>query len=140
MQVISKQELSQHASADDMWMAIHGLVYDVSVYASQHPGGVEVVEALIGQDASEAFEEALHSAVARREPALKLVGQLEGSEAMVQGWRDCGWTEDQGVPDVEKFRTQGKKQSSAAWLPLGAGVATLASMAAMVFFMRQRRA
>lgn len=42
-------------------MVIHDRVYDVTKFASQHPGGVEVLFECGGIDATEAFEDVGHS-------------------------------------------------------------------------------
>ena len=39
MKVVSHEELKKHNSEGDVWMAIHGLVYDVSKFMPDHPGG-----------------------------------------------------------------------------------------------------
>jgi cytochrome-b5 reductase len=35
----TREELRKHNSKDDAWMAIRGLVYDVTEYMKYHPGG-----------------------------------------------------------------------------------------------------
>lgn len=49
-------QISEHASAEDCWMAIEGKVYDVTpmITAKQHPGGAAVLEGC-GIDATELF-------------------------------------------------------------------------------------
>ncbi len=49
-------EVAQHASADDCWMAIDGTVYDVTAFvqSGDHPGGMEIVDGC-GRDASGMF-------------------------------------------------------------------------------------
>jgi len=42
MHTISHQELAKHQGDGDVWMAIHGLVYDVSKFMAEHPGGEEL--------------------------------------------------------------------------------------------------
>ena len=39
MKVITQAELAQHNGNGDVWMAIHGLVYDTSKFMEEHPGG-----------------------------------------------------------------------------------------------------
>jgi cytochrome b involved in lipid metabolism len=50
----SLTEVALHNTPADCWMAIDGKVYDVSNYASQHPGGDAVYQGC-GQDATELF-------------------------------------------------------------------------------------
>ena len=36
---VSWSELKKHSDAQDCWLAIHGVVYDVTDFAAVHPGG-----------------------------------------------------------------------------------------------------
>jgi cytochrome b involved in lipid metabolism len=36
---VSLQELQAHSTEDDVWIALHGDVYDLTSYLEQHPGG-----------------------------------------------------------------------------------------------------
>ncbi|WP_018139324.1 MULTISPECIES: cytochrome b5-like heme/steroid binding domain-containing protein [unclassified Thioalkalivibrio] len=38
---ITHEELARHASEDDCWMAIHGVVYDFTEYLPRHPTPIE---------------------------------------------------------------------------------------------------
>ena len=48
------------ASSSALLVAIAGVVYDLTSFADDHPGGREVLDAHRGQDATEAFIEAVH--------------------------------------------------------------------------------
>lgn len=50
------QEVAQHATAKDCWMAIHGKVYDFSAYIPQHPSAPEVMTRHCGKEATRAFD------------------------------------------------------------------------------------
>jgi len=65
---------------EDMWMAIHGKVYDLTAFQEEHPGGPEIMAEHAGVDGTEAFEEVFHSDAAREllKPLYK--GDLEGYE------------------------------------------------------------
>ena len=49
------EEISQHATAEDCWLVIEGVVYDVSDFISEHAGGAEQITKWCGQDASFGF-------------------------------------------------------------------------------------
>jgi len=53
--LITLQELSQHNSISDCWMAIHGKVYNVTDYLFMHPGGESILQGC-GTDATTLFE------------------------------------------------------------------------------------
>jgi cytochrome b involved in lipid metabolism len=44
-----------HTNRTDCWIAIKGLVYDVTPYLQEHPGGVPAIVMNAGMDASEDF-------------------------------------------------------------------------------------
>eukprot|EP01059_Diplonema_ambulator_P035236 TRINITY_DN8215_c0_g1_i1.p1 TRINITY_DN8215_c0_g1~~TRINITY_DN8215_c0_g1_i1.p1 ORF type:complete len:458 (+),score=114.25 TRINITY_DN8215_c0_g1_i1:57-1430(+) len=52
---IGKDEIKMHCRDTDMWMVIHGKVYDVTLFAKYHPGGVNVLLPCAGKDASIMF-------------------------------------------------------------------------------------
>eukprot|EP00306_Pavlova_sp_CCMP459_P005218 CAMPEP_0185163908 /NCGR_PEP_ID=MMETSP1139-20130426/8651_1 /TAXON_ID=298111 /ORGANISM="Pavlova sp., Strain CCMP459" /LENGTH=121 /DNA_ID=CAMNT_0027729273 /DNA_START=26 /DNA_END=391 /DNA_ORIENTATION=+ len=76
--MITEEEVAKHASKTDAWFSIHGVVYDISNYLEDHPGGEEVMLDRAGQDATTDFEDVGHSDEARKELAKFEVGKLEG--------------------------------------------------------------
>ena len=57
---VTMTELQRHDSPGDCWVAIDGIVYDLTTFADDHPGGANSIHALAGTDGSAAFL-ALHS-------------------------------------------------------------------------------
>mmetsp|Transcript_8896 Transcript_8896/g.24955 ORF Transcript_8896/g.24955 Transcript_8896/m.24955 type:complete len:85 (+) Transcript_8896:86-340(+) len=49
-------EVQQHNKPDDAWVIVDGVVYDVTNFADEHPGGKKILLAEAGKDASEKFE------------------------------------------------------------------------------------
>ncbi|KAG5519458.1 hypothetical protein PMAC_002085 [Pneumocystis sp. 'macacae'] len=78
LQKIDVSEVAKHSTRNDLYMVIHKMVYDVSRFISEHPGGEEVLLDLAGQDATDAFEDVGHSDEARDILKKLLVGKLEG--------------------------------------------------------------
>ena len=73
---ICKAELAKHCTKGDFWTSIDGLVYDVSRYASLHPGGKAIYKGA-GKDASEVFHEVHGSLELEDTPVAKcLIGRL----------------------------------------------------------------
>ncbi|CAL0319076.1 unnamed protein product [Lupinus luteus] len=52
---LSLQELSHHNKRDDLWISIHGKIYNVTNWANHHPGGDLPLLNLAGQDVTDAF-------------------------------------------------------------------------------------
>ena len=53
---VSPEELRKHDKEFDCWLAIHGIVYDVTDFVKFHPGGVKTLLEHCGGDVSEAFD------------------------------------------------------------------------------------
>ncbi|XP_077267178.1 cytochrome b5 isoform X1 [Temnothorax americanus] len=61
MDIYTADEVARHNNANDLWIVIHGAVYDVTAFHKEHPGGEEVLLQLAGQDATECFDSIGHS-------------------------------------------------------------------------------
>ena len=57
---VPMSELASHNTDDDCWVAIHGVVYDLTAFAEEHPAGPESILELAGQDGTDAFK-AVHN-------------------------------------------------------------------------------
>lgn len=55
--VLSVEEVAKHKSHGDAWLIINENVWDVSSFASIHPGGEEIITENFGRDASEVYNE-----------------------------------------------------------------------------------
>ncbi|CAG9462223.1 unnamed protein product [Pedinophyceae sp. YPF-701] len=53
---ITLEELGQHSTPEDAWMAVRGKVYSVTKYANYHPGGAKILLAAAGKDATKLFD------------------------------------------------------------------------------------
>ena len=51
--------------SQDCWVIIHGVVYDVTAFAAEHPGGPELLTEWAGAAATEAFADAHPEGVAK---------------------------------------------------------------------------
>ena len=52
---ITMGDVARHASANDCWTVVDGVVYDMTEFASRHPGGQRAIEQLCGHDGTAAF-------------------------------------------------------------------------------------
>ena len=64
---VSFATLAEHNRDDDCWVAVHGNVYDVTKFLSEHPGGAAALSkpGRAGSDVTSHFERIGHSAEAR---------------------------------------------------------------------------
>ncbi|KAL1641005.1 hypothetical protein SLS58_006447 [Diplodia intermedia] len=79
--VYALKEVAAHNKKSDMWIVVHGKVYDVTSYLQDHPGGVEAIEEVAGTDCTAAFEDVGHSEDARELLQPLLIGVLSAEEA-----------------------------------------------------------
>ncbi|CAN2389428.1 heme binding [Pristimantis euphronides] len=70
------EDVSKRNSAKELWLVIHGRVYDITRFLEEHPGGEEVLFEQAGADATESFEDVGHSVDAREMLKQYYVGDL----------------------------------------------------------------
>jgi cytochrome-b5 reductase len=57
---ITEEELSEHNSVESAWVSLNGIVYDVTVYMSYHPGGLILLEGC-GMECADLFSTYHHT-------------------------------------------------------------------------------
>jgi len=57
---VKSEELAKHNTEEDLWVAIHGVIYDLTEFADEHPAGSESILNLAGTDGTAAFD-AVHN-------------------------------------------------------------------------------
>lgn len=77
---ISVSELGDHSKDNDAWIVINNDIWDVTEFAPEHPGGLQIVQEYFGQDATKAYNE-VHgpSLVHKSLDKSKLMGKLDQS-------------------------------------------------------------
>eukprot|EP00188_Purpureofilum_apyrenoidigerum_P006047 Plantae.Rhodophyta-Purpureofilum_apyrenoidigerum.ctg8676.p1 GENE.Plantae.Rhodophyta-Purpureofilum_apyrenoidigerum.ctg8676~~Plantae.Rhodophyta-Purpureofilum_apyrenoidigerum.ctg8676.p1 ORF type:complete len:443 (+),score=63.90 Plantae.Rhodophyta-Purpureofilum_apyrenoidigerum.ctg8676:177-1505(+) len=92
---ISQEELAQHCSKSDSWVAIKGRVYDVTSFGQKHPGG-DILYTASGTDATGVFH-AFHPASTWTMLQNFYVGDLVGAKK---------FQEQEFYADIAKMRTE----------------------------------
>jgi cytochrome b involved in lipid metabolism len=77
LKVFSWEEVRQHNTEDDLWVVFNGEVYDVSAFASNHPGGLKVLLNGNGRDMTKAFEKANHTYLTKVFALNFRIGRIE---------------------------------------------------------------
>lgn len=54
---VTLEELALHNKPEDLWIAVHGRVFDVTKFAAEHPGGKKVLHNVGGKDATAQFDQ-----------------------------------------------------------------------------------
>ncbi|KAL7625782.1 hypothetical protein AAE478_005005 [Parahypoxylon ruwenzoriense] len=75
---VSVDEIFRHRSLEDLWLVVNGVVYDLSRFAPDHPGGTAVLLQHAGRDATAAYSE-VHSMslIKTALPASSRIGVLD---------------------------------------------------------------
>ncbi|GAB7353837.1 hypothetical protein MBLNU459_g4206t1 [Dothideomycetes sp. NU459] len=60
MKVVREEELGRNNTRGSCWIAVRGIVWDVTNFVGKHPGGANLILKVAGQDATEEYEE-VHS-------------------------------------------------------------------------------
>ena len=68
-------QVAGHASESDAWMVLNDLVYDVTSFVQDHPGGAVILDGA-GKDATTLFHNSFHSPYARRLLDKFLIGRI----------------------------------------------------------------
>ena len=63
-----------------LWIAMYGVVFDLTAFAPMHPGGMQILQSHAGSDATETFEEIGHSEKAFKLARKYAIGVLEGAK------------------------------------------------------------
>lgn len=83
--MIAMEEVEQHKTAESCWFINEGEVYDATPFLKQHPGGVESITGVGGEDSTEDFM-AIHSETAKAQLQDFHIGTLiKVAETKTQG-------------------------------------------------------
>jgi L-lactate dehydrogenase (cytochrome) len=76
--LVSAEDIAKHSSVDDLWIVVDNFVYDVTAFAPEHPGGVNVLLRYGGRDATLAYSE-VHSSslITTTLPSSCHIGKLD---------------------------------------------------------------
>ncbi|VUC27062.1 unnamed protein product [Clonostachys rosea] len=72
------EEVSKHNRKDDLWVAIKGVVMDLSDWLEEHPGGAQALLNFMGRDATEEFEMLHDDEVIPKYAPSQVIGSLKG--------------------------------------------------------------
>jgi succinate dehydrogenase/fumarate reductase flavoprotein subunit len=79
---VSLAELKLHNTPESCWVAIHGTIYDLTNFASQHPAGKGPIHMFAGKDATDTFD-IVHNKRVLEQFKLETIGQLAKDENFV---------------------------------------------------------
>ncbi|XP_011312566.1 cytochrome b5 isoform X2 [Fopius arisanus] len=101
VKLFTRAEVSKHKDSKDAWIIIHNIVYDVTKFLSEHPGGEEVLLEQAGVDGTEPFEDVGHSSDARQMMEPYKIGEIveEERSPSSKGDKKRDWASGAGEDD-----------------------------------------
>jgi cytochrome b involved in lipid metabolism len=83
-QEYSLEEIAKHNKKDDLWIAVKGIVMDVTNWTDEHPGGPQALFSHMGKDASEEFEMLHDDEVIPKYAPDIVIGRVKGQEVTLE--------------------------------------------------------
>ncbi|EXJ75290.1 cytochrome-b5 reductase [Cladophialophora psammophila CBS 110553] len=127
LQEFSVKDVAKHNTKDDVWITIHGKVYDITNYLVEHPGGIQSLIEVAGQDATEAYEDVGHSEDAKEIMAPFLRGTTKGASKVAQKPQRAAAPQKQ--PTAQKKEGGSSSLLKLKYLPVAGGPLALGLVA-----------
>ena len=83
-QEYSLEEVAKHNKKEDLWIAVKGIVLNVTDWLDEHPGGPQALFSHMGRDATEEFEMLHDDEVIPKYAADIVIGRVKGQEMTLQ--------------------------------------------------------
>jgi flavocytochrome c len=83
-QEYSLEEVAKHNKKEDLWIAVKGVVMNVTDWVDEHPGGPQALFSHMGKDASEEFEMLHDDEVIPKYAAGIVIGRVKGQEITLE--------------------------------------------------------
>ncbi|KAK8197333.1 putative fumarate reductase Osm1 [Phyllosticta capitalensis] len=80
----SIEEIAKHNTKEDLWIAVKGIVLNVTNWVDQHPGGPQALYNFMGRDASEEFEMLHDDEVIPKYAPEVVVGRVKGQKITLE--------------------------------------------------------
>jgi cytochrome b involved in lipid metabolism len=77
--------VAKHNTKDDLWIAVKGIVMDLTNWVNEHPGGPQALFSHMGRDATEEFE-MLHDdeVIPKYLPTANVMGRVKGQKITLE--------------------------------------------------------
>ncbi|KAJ3130004.1 hypothetical protein HK101_005158 [Irineochytrium annulatum] len=131
------QQVAKHNTAASCWVIVSGLVYDLTPFATRHPGGLDMLLLASGRDCTDLLPSYHPWRLEKVHAVLKkhLIGRLEGAGEFPTFPKDRGFFKDVRERVGRYFEETGKdpKDSTPGWWRLAGICVAMAACYGMAF-------
>lgn len=78
------EEVARHNKKDDLWIAVKGVVLDLTNWVNEHPGGPQALYSHMGRDATEEFEMLHDDEVIPKYAPEVVIGRVKGQKVALE--------------------------------------------------------
>lgn len=99
-------EIKKHATEEDCWVVLNDNVLNVTKFLNEHPGGLDPIKDMAGEDITSSFESIGHSSTAVVRSKQMIVGRLDPSckkKAPVSNAPAPKWSES-NLNDLKNYK------------------------------------
>ncbi|XP_067203066.1 cytochrome b5 [Linepithema humile] len=115
--VYTADEVAHHDHEGDLWIVIHGKIYNLTSFLKEHPGGEEVLLALAGEDGTDCFDSIGHSQEALLLREKFYIGELVGGPRSQPSRKQETNAERPATTANDDWQRKAPKKGTSSWLP-----------------------
>uniref|UniRef100_S4PD20 Cytochrome b5 n=1 Tax=Pararge aegeria TaxID=116150 RepID=S4PD20_9NEOP len=108
LKLFTRKGLAERNTKTDAVFVIENVVYDVTKFLDDHPGGHEVLLNVAGKDASEDFDDVGHSYDAKDMMKKYIIGELVEEDKVPTKRKEYKWSETDSTTNTESFLSSWK--------------------------------
>ncbi|CAH2217985.1 cytochrome b5-like [Pararge aegeria] len=108
LKLFTRKGLAERNTKTDAVFVIENVVYDVTKFLDDHPGGHEVLLNVAGKDASEDFDDVGHSSDAKDMMKKYIIGELVEEDKVPTKRKEYKWSETDSTTNTESFLSSWK--------------------------------